>query len=98
MGRLSFMFLGIIIGGGAIFGAFNYHLLKTSTGLELCPKRSASLSETYIDIRNFTAADWASHPALSADIVAAEKQHLMGESPTTAVENSVHQILNEVRQ
>jgi hypothetical protein len=92
------MFVGIIIGGGAIFGAFNYHLLKTSTGLQLCPKRSASLSETYVDIRNFTAVDWASHPSLSADIVAAEKQHLMGESPTTAVENSVHQILNEVRQ
>ena len=98
MGRLSFMMLGVIIGAGAIFGAFNYHLLKTSTGLQLCPKRSASLAETYVDIRKFTAADWASHPTLSADIVAAEKQHLMGESPATAVENSMHEIVNEVRQ
>ncbi|HEY2826739.1 MAG TPA: hypothetical protein VGJ04_03995 [Pirellulales bacterium] len=98
MGRISVMFGGIIIGGGAIFGAFNYHLLQTSTGLQLCPKRSASLSETYVDIRKFTATDWASHPSLSADIVAAQKQHLLGESPTTAVENSFHQIINEVRQ
>jgi hypothetical protein len=98
MGRLFFMFVGFIIGAGAIFGAFNYHLLKTSTGLQLCPKRSASLSETYVDIRKFTAVDWTNHPTLSADIVAAEKQHLMGESPTTAVENGVHEIVNEVRQ
>jgi hypothetical protein len=98
MGRMTFMFLGIIIGAGVIFGAFNYHLLQTSTGMQICPKRSASLSETYVDIRKFTAADWATHPTLSADIVAAEKQHLMGESPTTAVENSFHQIVNEVRQ
>ncbi|HZZ28275.1 MAG TPA: hypothetical protein VFE46_09770 [Pirellulales bacterium] len=97
MGRLFFLFFGFIIGAIVIFGAFNFHVLETSSGLQLCPKRSASLSETYIDIRKFTAADWASHPTLSADIVAAEKQHLMGESPTTAVENTVHEMINEVR-
>jgi hypothetical protein len=98
MGRIFFMFLGVIVGATAIVMAFNYHLLETNTGLQLCPKRSASLSETYVDIRKFTATDWASHPTLSADIVAAEKQHLMGESPTAAVKESVHEIVNEIRQ
>ena len=72
-------------------------LLRTSTGFQLCPRRSQSLSETYVDIRQFTAADWASHPTLSADIVAAQKQHLLGESPTTAIENGVHEFVNEIR-
>jgi hypothetical protein len=98
MGRLTFMFFGLVVGAVGIFMALNYHLLKTSTGLELCPKRSASLSETYVDIRTFTAADWATHVTLSADIVAAEKQHLMGESPAAAVEGSIHEMINEVRQ
>ncbi|HTQ39406.1 MAG TPA: hypothetical protein VMJ32_10275 [Pirellulales bacterium] len=98
MGRMFFMFVGIVVGAVGIFMALNYHLLETSTGLQLCPKRSASLSETYVDIRKFTAADWASHPTLTADIAAAEKQHLMGESPAAAVEGSVHEMINEVRQ
>ena len=97
MGRLTFMFAGFIVGAGTIFSAFNYHLLRTSTGFQLCPRRSQSLSETYVDIRQFTATDWASHPTLSADIVAAEKQHLMGQSPTTAIENGVHEFVNEIR-
>ncbi len=98
MGRLTFMFFGFIVGAIAIFGALNFHLLETNTGLQLCPKRSVSLSETYVDIRKFTAADWATHATLSADIVAAEKQHLMGESPAAAVETTVHEMINEVRQ
>ena len=38
MGRLSFMFVGIIIGGGTIFGAFNYHLLENQHRTAIVPQ------------------------------------------------------------
>jgi hypothetical protein len=89
MGRLSFMFLGIVVGGAAIYGAFSFHIVKSDSGLTLVPKRSASLSDTYVDIRSYNMSDWAAHPALSADIVAAEKQQLMNGSAQGQIQNQV---------
>ena len=105
MGRLFWLLVGFAIGGGAIYGAFNYHVVKADSGFELVPKHSASLSDTYVDIRNFSVSDWAAHPALSADIVAAEKSHLLGggssnslQNGVNSMENGVKNVLNEIRK
>jgi hypothetical protein len=98
MGRIFFLVAGFFLGGAVIFGAFNYHLLKTKDGLELVPKQSAHLSETYVDIRSFTASDWTKHPDLAADIAAAEKHHLLGQSAEKTIEDGVKKFLNEIRQ
>jgi hypothetical protein len=98
MGRIFFLFVGFFLGGAVIFGAFNYHVLKTSDGLELVPKQSAHLSETYVDIRSFSASDWLKHPDLAADIVAAEKHHLMGRSAAQTIEDGVKNFIDEIRR
>jgi hypothetical protein len=51
-----------------------------------------------VDVSKFTVADWATHPALSADVMAAEKAHLLNENPAKSLENSVNQIIGEIRQ
>src|SRR5262249_10110511 len=98
MGRFSFLIVGMVIGGTAIYMAFSYHVVKSDTGYTLVPKRSASLSETYIDIRNFTLADWANHPALSADIVAAEKQQLLSGAPQNTLQGAMQGAIQDYRR
>jgi transposase len=41
----------------AILTAFNFHIVKTDKGFEMVPKESLGLSDSYVDIRNFTVAD-----------------------------------------
>ena len=97
MGRLSTLICGFMLGGAAIYGAFNYHVVKADSGLEFVRKGSASLSDTYVDIRKFSVSDWAAHPALSADILASEKTQLMTPSATSSLENGAREVLNNLR-
>jgi hypothetical protein len=97
MGRLFWLFAGVLIGGGLVYGAFNYHVLRTDKGFELIPKRTATLSEAYLDVSKFTAADWGAHPALAADVMAAEKSHLLNETGST-LESGLQRVVNEIQQ
>ena len=98
MSRISSLVVGVVLGGAGIYGAFNYHVVKTDAGFELVRKSTASLSDTYVDIRNFGVSDWATHPALSADIVAAEKTGLLCQSASTTVQGEVRNLLNEIHR
>jgi hypothetical protein len=97
MGRISTLFFGFALGCGAIYCAFNYHVVKSDSGFQFVPKKSASLSETYVDIRKFGVSDWAAHPGLSTDIIASEQKQLMGGSATNTVENGARELLNNIQ-
>jgi hypothetical protein len=91
------------LGGAGIWGAFNFHVVKTDSGLQLVPKHTVSLSDTYVDIRQFGLAEWAAHPALSADMVAAEKSKIAGggnsaNSAAESVERAVDNVESGARE
>ncbi|MBS0210038.1 MAG: hypothetical protein JSS27_13905 [Planctomycetes bacterium] len=67
---------GAVIGGGLVYGALSYHILRTDTGIEFVPKTTPMFAEAYLDVRHFTANDWARHKATTQAIVAAKKTHL----------------------
>ena len=46
MKRLSGFLIGVVVGGGLVFGAQRYHVLRTEQGFEVVPKLSADFSET----------------------------------------------------
>ena len=98
MGRLSWLLVGLVIGGGAVYGAFNYHVLKTNEGFQLVPKQTANLVDTYVDIRAFTVADWTLHRQLAADIMAVEKGHLLGGAAGNTLESGLQGVLEGVRR
>jgi hypothetical protein len=97
MGRLATFILGILVGGGLIYGALTHHVLHTSAGFELVPKASATFDDSYLDVRNFTLADWAEHRGLVAAIVNAKKEHILGEAAEAGIEQGVIQMLDEFR-
>lgn len=98
MRRLFWLFIGVVIGGAAILTAFNFHILKTDKGFEMVPKESLGLSDSYVDIRKFSAADWANHKQLAADMVAAEKAHLIGDAAQQSIGDELKVWLDKVRR
>ena len=63
--RLTGVLLGVILGGGIVFCAFQFHLVRTVDTWLFVPKPQASLGDAYVDIRNWTAVDWTEHPAFA---------------------------------
>jgi hypothetical protein len=98
MSRLSTFIIGILVGGGLIYGALTHHLLHTSSGWELVPKASTTFDDSYLDVRSFSLADWAEHRNLVAAIVAAKKEHILGEAAEAGIEHGVTQLLDEFRK
>jgi len=93
MKRLSSFFLGMATGAMLMYGATLYHVVRASDGIHVVAKQPPRLAETYVDIRNFTMADWAGHPQLASALVQANQQQLLGESATGALREAVNQTL-----
>jgi len=96
MGRLGTFVLGALIGGALIFAAQRYHVLRTDKGVELVPKLSANFSDTYVDIRGYTAADWAQRKALTAALVQAGREDLIRHAVAGQFRARIDRFLDEL--
>ena len=86
MAKIYTFVLGMVAGFGLYHLAVSYHVIRASDGLHLTPKVAATLADTYIDIRNFTAADQVDHPGVVAAIVKSGNAQLQQELVGGAVE------------
>lgn len=93
MSRLWSFLSGVVVGAALLHMAMNYHLIRSSEGFHLVAKRPARLAETFVDIRAFSMADWTGHAQLASAIVQANKQHLLGDSAASALQQDVNQLL-----
>jgi hypothetical protein len=94
MRRIWTFALGIVAGGVLIFGAMNYHLIRSKDGLHLVPKVDAQLAGTYTDIRNFKVADWANHAEITAALLQADRGDLLEGGFTDSLNNGLDRLLN----
>ena len=69
MGRLTFLLVGLLMGGAAVAVGFNYHIVQTPKEMLFVAKQSASLKDTYVDIRSWGVKEWTSHPELSNALI-----------------------------
>jgi hypothetical protein len=86
---------GAAVGGSLVFGSLSYHFLRTEEGLQMVPKLSATFHETYIDVRNFGATDWARHKTIVAAIVRANKDDIFAETEVDTTHEGVTSLLKE---
>ena len=96
MKRLSGFLVGVVVGGGLVFGAQRYHVLRTEQGLEVVPKLSGNFSDCYVDIRKFSSDDWSQHKELAAAIIGAKKEHIFHDSAADAVREKMSGFLDEL--
>jgi hypothetical protein len=93
MSRAPTFLVGMAAGAALLYTAMNFYVMRAGDGFHLVAKQSPRLSETFVDIRAFSMADWASHPQLAADLMQAEKQYLVGDSAAASFQDNVKQLL-----
>ena len=98
MTRLFYLVAGFVVGAACVIVSLKYHILQTADGLTMVPKQSASLQETYVDIRKFGIADWMEHRTLAAALIAAKKEHLMQTSVANTWKGQFNQMIEGVQK
>lgn len=98
MRRIMTFVMGMVCGGLMLWGALQYHILHTNSGLRLVPKVNANLTKTYVDIRGFTVADWARNTDLVLALTNANQRELMGDAAGNALQNGLDSWLNRDEQ
>jgi len=97
MRRIGTFLCGVIVGGALVFFAQRYHVVRTATGFDMAPKLSSGFSETYVDVRNFSAADWDKHKALAAAIVHAKKEHILTDTASEQTRQGIGHVVDQFR-
>ena len=80
MRRVIALILGVAIGGGGVFAAFQYHVVRTEQTLLVVRRQRADWHDTYVDIRGWGYRDWASHRDLSHDLIVSGRGDLVTRS------------------
>ena len=93
MSRLSWFVMGFVIGALTVLGSLKYHVLRTDEGVEVVPKLSATVSETYLDVRGFGISDWTEHKSVMAAVVQSNKGHILKDAAATELVDSVDGML-----
>ena len=54
----------------------NFHIVRANDGLHLVQKHHAKLTQSYVDVRQFSALDWSDNADLSAALIAENKEYM----------------------
>lgn len=88
--------MGCLVGGTAVYGSLNYHILRTADGIELVPKLQATFKETYLDVRNYSASDWSDHKTVLSALVRANKEHVLADSASQQLAEGIDTLLGDL--
>ncbi len=80
MRRLIAILLGAAIGGGGVFAAFYYHVVRTEKSWLIVPKQRLDWRDAYVDIRGWSHREWSTHRDLSQDLIAMGRGDLVSRS------------------
>ena len=94
MGRLGTFLFGVAVGAGLVFGSLKYHVLRAHDGMHLVPKVSSTFEDAYVDIRQFGPSDWSQHRTLTASLIKANKEDLIGETASYSLRESLRTALD----
>ena len=94
---LTTFFLGMVVGGGGVFFAQKVHVLRTEQGVEFVPKLTTGFSETYVDVRQFSAGDWENHKELAAAIVHAKKEYILSGSASEQTRQGIGSFVDQLK-
>lgn len=81
MRRLIAGLLGVVVGGGTMYAAFQYHLVRTEKSYVVVRRQKHDWHEAYVDIRGWSRREWGAHRDLSNDLIAAGRGDLVSRSP-----------------
>lgn len=71
MRRLIAILLGVVVGGSAVFFAFQFHLIRADQRWVVVKKRRSDWHDAYVDVRGWRHREWNEHRELSENVAAA---------------------------
>src|SRR4051794_28009123 len=89
MRRLPTFIFGMVVGGLLIYLALNYHLIRAKDGLHLVPKVSATLADTYVDVRSFRPGDFVNLRDVVTALLKSGQGELIASLAADSVRNSL---------
>lgn len=96
MSRMSSFFMGMIVGAVGLFIIMQFYVVRAKDGLHLVPKLAAKLENPYVDIRNFSLADWQNHQPLAVAILKANQGNLMQDSSFNNIKQAAQKTLDQI--
>ena len=88
--------MGFIVGGATVLGALRYHVVRAADRVHFVPKMSATLSETYVDIRQYTPQEWSNHQAVAAALIRDGKGNLVQGAAVDSLWNGAEGLLKSL--
>ena len=79
----------MLTGALLLYVGMHFHFVRGDGGVFLVPKTQSSLSDIYVDIRDFRLDHWKAHKPLAEAIMASNQKHLANETPPLAFRDSV---------
>lgn len=93
MKKLIGLVLTLALGAGLMFMAMNYHVVRANDGHHFIPKAEAGLGQAYVDIREFTVADWKETSTLAQNIANSDDAVLQQEALKSGFVNTAGNVL-----
>ncbi len=82
MRRLLTLIVAAAIGGGTVFTAFQFHVVRTDQRVLFVRKPQPDWHDAYVDVRAWTVRDWGDHPTLSRNLLASGHGDVVRRSAT----------------
>jgi len=80
MRRLFALLIAAAVGGGIVFTAFQFHVVRSDDRTLFVPKRHADWHDAWVDVRGWDYREWGEHPVLSENMIASGHGDLVARS------------------
>ncbi|HTI50950.1 MAG TPA: hypothetical protein VL475_08365 [Planctomycetaceae bacterium] len=82
MRRVFTLLMAAVVGGGVVYTAFQYHVVRAEKRVLLVPKQRADWHDAYVDVRGWTHREWGEHADLSRNLVTSGHGDIVSRSVT----------------
>lgn len=95
MNRVSSFAVGVFVGIVGLYMTMHFTLVRARDGFHLIPKIAAKIDLPFVDVREFSLANWQQKQQLAIAILKANKGHLLQDQKLIGFKQSSQQMLDQ---
>lgn len=96
IGKLFSALFLLVLGGGLTYYGLSHHIVRTEQQTIVVPKDQLELTDTYADIRGWSARDFSKHPKLTEALTLGGHSDLVGEGALESIGNVIEDTLDKI--
>lgn len=95
MNRIGSFLLGLAVGVVGLYLSMHFTLVRAADGFHMIPKIAPKIDNPYVDIRQFSVAQWQKKQSLALAILKANKGHLLSDQTLLPFKQSSQRLLDQ---